>query len=297
MTALKLRTFNRRMLYLPLIIGSALFGALGFSQTPQEANRTNTYRVKGIVHGRLIVPPLAHPLKLADENEVPIQLQGYKVHAAYISCRYYDAAGNPSYSNDDAGVIVMNRPDGASYVNVVPEKLGKAQFHFEVQFEDGRAESASLDTEVVFPDRKPEKFLVARGGSGYTETSGTIYMDLSDSRERWLDPIAIYNVAAHPVPIPARYVHFTLIAATKNDPPVSIDESTGKIRARHIGHTLVQATFEDLSVLTCVDVKELASDGNEHANCQELVPAGMAQPLSGFEGKKPPSKVKILAQP
>jgi hypothetical protein len=146
-----------------------------------------------------------------------------------------------------------------------------------------------------FEDRKGSWLL---GGGGQTQSSGTIYLDLSEmSSHSGLGPMAIYHGAAQPAPIPPKYLHFKLITANGGDPPISIDETSGRITALKIGHALVQTTFEGLSDLTCVDVMENASDGSDRTNCQELVPAGMAAPLRGYEGKNPPSKVRVSPQP
>jgi hypothetical protein len=278
-----------------ILVVQMAFYAVGTSFRAQEAKDVPAYQVKESVSGRVEAQSPAEPLNLEEENEVPIQLHGYKVHAIYASLEYYDATNDLLYS-DDAEEVVSHHSDGSAYLDVIPEKVGHLKLHLQVQFEDGGAESTTMETDVVLPDREPEKILVARGGSGYSRTVGTMYLDLSGARSTWLEPLAVYEGAAHPVPLPAKYVHFSIIASNGMDSPIVIDQSTGEVTARGIGHALVETTFGTLSVLTCIDVKMLASDGSERSDCHELVPAGMVPPPTGLEGKKPPSKIVVPTQ-
>jgi hypothetical protein len=250
------------------------------------------------VNGRLQIPQLTQPLKLEEENEIPILLHGYKVHSAFAQWSYYTVDGYVMPPDDGNEAAVMYHADGSAYVKIVPEKLGKVQLTIVASFEDGGLANARADAEVIYPDRDPEKVYVTTEQRGNFQISGTIYMDRSQSSkmERLL-PRALYKDAVHPVPIPATDVSFKLITAKESDPPISIDKSTGIVTALHIGHALIQTTFEGFTVLTCVDVMNNASDGSDRTVCSELVPAGMAAPLSGFENSDPPRKATPHKKP
>ena len=284
-----------------LLLGSgvscaALFVCAGSPLIAQTVASEPAYRVTRMVHDRLEIPHQSQPLKLGQENEVAILLNGHKVNKIYTRFDYLDADGNPLFSGTESEATVTYHPTSDADVKVVPEELGKAKLHFEVRFEDGAVQAEVLETETVLPDEKPAKFLIARG-AGPGRTSGTIYLDLSPmSNHATLGPMAIYQGAIRSVPIPATYVRFKLIAANEGDPPISIDEASGKITALHIGHALVESTFEGFSDLTCVDVMQNASDGGDRTNCHELFPAGMKPPESGIDLSKPPSKIKISPQ-
>ena len=276
---------------------AAVFSCVVVPLTAQERAPESSYEPGSYVDGRLDIPSRTVPLKLAEENELVVLLHGYKVHTAIARFSYFDLAGNPLGTGGESEVTLKYRSDGTAYVSIVPERIGKAKLHIDVWFEDGVAQTAVTDTEVVFPDHRPEKFLVVRGG-GFSQTQGTVYMDLSElSNHSGLGPMAVYPGNEHPVPIPAQAVRFKLIAANENDPPITLDDTSGRITALHIGHALVESTFEGFSDLTCVDVMENSSDGGNRTNCSELVPPGRTVPSSGIEGKKPPSKVKVIAQP
>ncbi|HUN83915.1 MAG TPA: hypothetical protein VMU48_06025 [Terracidiphilus sp.] len=268
------------------------------STAAQEKTSEPTYRVRGIVKGRLELPRPIAPFKLGVTNEVLVQLHGYAVHAAFAQFDYLDLAGNLLTNGRETEVTVRRHPDGSTYVEVVPERVGKAEMQLEVLFADGGAQSATIEAEVTLPDKKPERFLVERGGGN--RTVGTIYMDLSrGSNQINLGPTAVFSEQAGPVPIPAEDVQFKVISANAADPPIRMDPTTGRITALHIGHAIVQTTFKDLSDLTCVAVMEDGGYGGERTNCADLVPPGMAAPPTGMEidGKKPPSKIRVAPQP
>jgi hypothetical protein len=286
-----------------LILGCCALSLAGYlfwlisPAAAQEKAPEPSYRVSGMVKDRLELPHPTLALKLGRPNDVPVQLHGYAVHSTDASFTYFDPSGNTQSYGRDTEVTMKYHPDGGAYVEVFPERVGKAELYIGVFFSDGGVQSARVVAEVALPNEKPDKFLVNRGGDD-SETTGTVYLDLSaQSNHINLNPKAVYSEEAGPVPIPYENVQFKLISANAADPPIRIDPSTGRIKALHIGHALVQSTFEDFSDLTCVDVMENASYGGDRTNCAELVPPGMDAPLWGDEGKKPPSKIRIVPKP
>lgn len=247
--------------------------------------------------GRLQIPPLVHPLKLEQANEIPILLHGYKVFGADLSWSYYAYGYSiPSEGFGSKDITVQFHDDGSAYVNFIPERLGKVQLSISACFEDGGMDDAEIDAEVVYPDRKPEKLYIISRQSDDDRPFGTIDLDLSKAfRTERIFPKARYYGASHLVPIPVKDVSFKLITAPDSDPPISLDEKTGQITALHVGHALIQTTFQDLTVLTCVAVWENANFTGEGTVCAELVPEGMTPPSSGFENlpqwsDKPPRR-------
>jgi len=263
----------------------------------QDKASESSYRVRGLVKGRLELPHQTRPLKLGMPNNVPVQLHGYAVHSAFAQFTYLDSAGNTLFDGRETEAALKYNSDGSAYLVVVPERVGKAELWLGVYFEDGGAQSARVGVDVALPDEKPEKFLVA-SGSDDGETRGLIYLDLSSISDHIrLGPEAIYSEDVGPVPIPDEDVQFKIISASAADPPIRLDPSTGWITALHLGHALVQTSFDDLYELTCVDVMEDASGGGDRTNCAELVPPGMTPPSEpSIEGKKPPSMIKIVPQ-
>jgi hypothetical protein len=282
----------------PFVICCAAILCVTYSPVnAQEKTPEPSYLARSIVKGRLELSHQTEVLKLGRPNDVPVQLHGYAVHSAFASFTYFDSSGNTLFYGPDTEVTMKHHSDGSAYIEVVPERAGKAELQLGVFFADGGAQSATVVAEVTLPDEKPEKFLVNRGG-GSDRMKGTIYMDLSAmSNHINLEPMAVYSEHVGPVPIPDENVQYKTISANPADPPIRMDPSTGRITALHIGHALVQSTFEDFSELICVDVMEDASYGGDRTNCAELVPSGMAAPPWGDEGKKLPKKIKIAPEP
>jgi hypothetical protein len=263
----------------------------------QAAQSEPAFKVTHVVNDRLEIPHQTQPLKLGEENEVAILLHGHKANKIYARFDYMDDQGNPLFTGAESEAAITYHSMSDADVKVVPEQLGKAKLHFEVRFEDGAVQAEVLEIETVLPEDRPKEFLVERGG-GTRRTSGTLYLGLSGlSNHATVGPMAIYPTSTRAVPIPASLVRFKLTAANNDDPPISLDETSGKITALHIGHALIESTFEGFSDLTCVDVMQNASDGGDRTNCHELVPAGMTPPESGIDLSKPPSKVKVPPQP
>ena len=283
---------------LHIALSYALLTGVAFGQVPQEASPCSIDRAKGVAEGRLQLPSLAHQLKLAEANEVPVLLQGYKVHSANAVLRNYNSHGGLESPDDSVEVAVKYHPDGGAYITIVPEKLGKIQLSIAACFADGTLSNAWGDAEVILPDRKPDSLYVISNQSSDDRPSGTIYMGLvrGPKKER-LFPKALYQGAHHLVPIPPSLVSFELITAKGAEPPISIDVSSGTITPLHRGHALIKSTFEGFSVLTCVDVMEDASDGSDRTVCKELVPEGMTSPLSGFEDDGQQPRVKAQRNP
>jgi len=293
-------TMNPLALGLLLLCVSEFSAAWGICATSPTAvqNVSPCAQDVKIVQGRLEIPALKHPLKLEEANEIPIVVHGYKVYSANASWSYYTNSGDLWPPDDEKVVAVLYHGDDSPYVEIIPEKLGKLRLGISSCFEDGGAASASVDAEVVFPEREPEKLLVAKLGGGYDDTSGTIYMALTERpKRRGLVPLLVYKGASHPTPIPAEKITFKVISANESAPPISIDKSTGEITAHHLGHALVQTTFNGLSTLTCIDVLTDARDGSDRTVCAELVPAGMVAPTTGFDANRSAPQVKPRKQP
>lgn len=253
--------------------------ALTFAGAGAQITKLNTggYKVRGETAGRAEVLSRTQPLRLEEPNQISLRVHGYAVHSVGASFVYYDSNGMPEPETAEADLPLMHHPDGVSFVNVVPERIGKVHLDLNVYFLDGMVEGGRLDTEVVLPDKKPEKFYVMSPGA-----AGTIYMDTSQmAGHAVLFPMALYQLAPDPVAIPASLVHFKVIAPPDKVPQISINAANGKITAQHTGHALVLTNFAGMSALTCVDVMANANDGSDRTLCRELVPSGMAAPAMG----------------
>lgn len=229
--------------------------------------------------GRLSVAKTVGPLKLAEKNEIPLVLKGAKAQTVGVSFSYYTKDGFNLTPTKNEQTDVRRHQDGSTYVEVTPHKTGKVTITLAANFEDGGMDDIRVDAEVVLPDRKPDRFYVVSFG-GF-DGVGTIYMNLKG--HDMLFPRAVYAGTTGHASISPKDVHFTIVAKNDGDPPISIDELTGRIEPHNIGHALVVTTFAGLKALTCVDVLEDANDGSDRNVCHELVPPGMSDPPTGME--------------
>lgn len=166
---MKLATINRLaiwLLILACVCGSS--GTWGFCAIPEQAAQEASPCANGkeIPEGRLAIIPLKQPLKLEEANEIRISVHGYNVHSANVSWSYYTVNGDLWSPDARMNVTVMYHADGSPYVRIVPEKLGKLRLALSACFDDGGSAVDSVDAEVVLPERKPEKLLVAKSGTG-----------------------------------------------------------------------------------------------------------------------------------
>jgi hypothetical protein len=255
----------------------------------QDTQSESASSFKGLSKGRLEISPLKQPLRLEETAEIPLVLHGFAINVVRASWRYDETSGKAVPRGDSEEVVIKYHPDGTAYVNFTPEGLGKVNFAVTIYFEDGYIETERLDAEVILPERKPESIYAMTGvGNESSVGPGTIYMDLSGrSHSRELDFKALYKGAAHSVPIPLKLATFKIISADESNSPIDFNATTGVITALHIGHALVQATFEGATTLVCVDVQEDATEGSDRTVCPELVPEGMTGPKSGFENFPP----------
>lgn len=230
--------------------------------------------------GRISVAKAFGPLKLAEKNEIPLVLKDAKAQTVRVSFSYYTKDGFNLTPTKNEQADVRRHQDGSTYVEVTPYKTGRVSITLAANFEDGGMDDIRVDTEVVLPDRKPDRFyVVSFGGFGGI---GTIYMDLRGHDK--LFPRAMYPGTSDPASISPKDVQFKIITKDDRDPPISIEESTGRIEPHGIGHALVLTTFAGMKALTCVDVLANKSDGSDRNVCHELVPSGMSDPPSGLEG-------------
>jgi hypothetical protein len=238
---------------------------------------------------RFQIPRLDHVLKLAEPNEIRMDLHGYKAISAISTWGYYDVDGHLIYPpNNNTQEAVQYDADGSSYVTFIPTKLGTLSLTVAIRFEDGRVVNDVVNVQVGLPDRKPDRLIVSQT-SIPDKDADTLYLDLST--KEWLHPEAFYHDVSQPMIIDAKYVKFNM-TTLDNDPPITLDKSTGLITALHSGHALIETKYEGLSDRTCVIVSSTARQVDDHSRCKELYPPGESPPLKTFQ---PPKSIKMIS--
>ncbi|MGB7355407.1 MAG: hypothetical protein WA374_03105 [Acidobacteriaceae bacterium] len=227
------------------------------------------------------------------DNELSLAFHGHKPTSVIVSEWYYDDAHELLPLDSILYPKILWRNDGTAYVNLVPSRRGDLKLNVQVFFEDRKESEASADAIVKLPEEKPVTFAIHTPGRDDPGREGTIYMDLSPiGNQDVLRAGAVYKAGGSPVAIDVKDVDFEVIATPGQPPPVTVDGTTGFIRAVHYGHALIVARFEGLSSLTCVDVVGRLENGGDPTVCAELVPPGMSPPASRFETVTAPESPK-----
>jgi hypothetical protein len=246
--------------------------------------------------GRLVLQKPEGFLRLGQENDISLAMHDHSAQSAHIKISYYDSHGFLESPDVDLILPVLTRADGSAYVKIVPEKIGKLEISASVDFEDGKYDTEFIDAEVILPDRKPDRLFIIPSGGDVSDKQGTIYLGLSGSGNHIrLYAKAIYKNEDKPVSIPVKDVVFSLIVPPNTNSdlvPVVIDKATGTVTANQVGHALIQAKFQDLSCMICVDVLGNPSSGSDRTNCQELVPPDARMPAAERKGATPPPAVR-----
>lgn len=245
-----------------------------------------------MVVGRVQIPTVTEPMKLAEPNPISLQSNGEKVTSVVASWAYYNSSGfieRPFNENDDI-LPVSDDSSGSASVSVTPRRLGKVQLMLFISFADGGVERKTIDLQVGRSSRQPEKIVITPRGGDPTRDTPVLYLDLSETnRTERLFPAAIYKNVKNPVRLTASDVTFKVI----NGGAAEIDPSTGIVTALNLGQALLETSFGGVSTLTCIDVMENVG-GGLRSRCEDLLPPGRALPPSGMElDPTPPPAIKV----
>ena len=230
--------------------------------------------------GRVDVIPPTTPIKLAEENEVPLHIQSPGLvevetdQAQYNSDDLQTRKLPPTRPEGGYAVLpILYHSDGSPYVKVVPRRLGKIVLEVRALFPDGGFTKTDAILDVVPPSRSPQRLFVSEDGfSGY----GIIYAYLKPQSDRWwLAVSAAYEGVKEPFLVYPSYATFKI--RTANDASIiGLDATTGIFTPLQPGEALVKTTFGNLTALTCVVVAE-ENDPNRTGppqSCKSLLVAG-----------------------
>jgi hypothetical protein len=200
-----------------------------------------------MVSGRVQIPTVAEPLKLAEPNPISLQSNGQKVTSVTARWGYYVRGILMHPVNEDTDILPVSYDStGGASVNVTPRKLGKVQLMLFISFADGGIERKTIDLQVGQSERQPEKLVIALPGGDNRRDTPVLYMDLSEAeRTIHVFPAAVYKDVKSPIPLNASDVSFKIIASTGAEAAAEIDPSTGMVTARHVGQALWKQASEE----------------------------------------------------
>lgn len=224
---------------------------------------------------RLQLLPIAHKLKVAEPNDIPLRISDSNVKTVLVHWGTYPPSSRIPVSDQERSpeYKLTPGPDGTSVIHFTPSVLGRLNLSILVFFQDGGFAQKAEDVEVVLPDRSPENFII-QDQSSHPWNRNRMYATVGDTG--WLPTVAYYSGFARPIRLPAADVVFHVL----NDPgsePLQLDSATGQIKSVTTGRALVQADFGGFTTFTCVLIFQSAGGGSGD-DCHDLLPPGKSLP-------------------
>lgn len=165
---------------------------------------------------------------------------------------------------------IETRPDGSTYMNLIPRRIERAEFRIDILFADGGVATRTFQVSVKLPENPPFRLTYASDGSpigsGYQAT--TIHlMSTAPHNMRRVFPVVWYGENLPSVRLDASDVKFNVLQAA--GPVIRLNEATGEITALRVGHALIETSFSGAKSETCVVVMANLTIGDA-SNCEEL---------------------------
>jgi hypothetical protein len=255
------------------------------------------------VEGRVeaIVP--SQPFKLLEPNEILLKIRFPGLTSVRSDQWTWPDEGAPSAVDQSNQTLpILHRPDGTTYIAVVPLRLGKVRLYLSGNFPDGGIFYQDVMLDVIPPDRSPEVFHIGGTGPAYRKADmnesrypvrrgrrqdlGFILFTLdlrSDSADSFSPPAsryiysqATYDGATQVIPILPELVAFK-VTTQNGAPTIHLDEKTGIIDPLQPGHALIEATFGGVTDRACVVVKQSRFDV-DRSQCEDLLPPAASSP-------------------
>jgi hypothetical protein len=233
------------------------------------------------VHGRLDVLIPQQSLKLAEKNQVPIQVHApglTKVEVQQIRYGRADSKGRKISHRPKGGwavVPVLYRADGTPYIEVVPRVLGEMTLRISGRFPDGGETEAEGVVTVTVPQATPKKLIVGTDGAPGVNAPWLPVYQKPSTQTYGLSIRAIYGDVPEQIDVDPALASFR-VRSERNQPPIiSVDKSTGRIKPLRSGAALVETTFGGWTSLTCVTVQDHYNPGAYPLpNCDSLLQPG-----------------------
>jgi hypothetical protein len=166
--------------------------------------------------------------------------------------------------------MVLEAPDGSAFVNLVPQRMGKAKFRIDVLFADGGVASRSFEIAVKPPAKPPVQFINSIDGT-HTDifmAATTLHLLLTAPHNvRKLFPVAQMEENQPLILLGANDVK--LEVKQPDEPVIRLDPADGEVTGLRLGHALIKMSFAGAVSKTCVVVMDDMTKGDP-SNCEEL---------------------------
>lgn len=223
-----------------------------------------------LARGRVTVHAPSHVLRLGEQNVFDLELKGPALRKLLVGQSQPDAQGNFVVMSDDQGqeLALEHRPDGGTFVNVVPYGLGTVQFTFFAVFADGGFERVDVTGQVAA--QHPARKLSFDDGLARAPGRSNVYMAVGQQKKLWL--YAEFEGVPQPIVVTAKDIRFKVRQTGGDKPPIQLDPKTGTIDSLRLGDALIESTYAGASLKFCVMVRE--TDSYSPGDCTELEDGG-----------------------
>jgi hypothetical protein len=171
-------------------------------------------------------------------------------------------------------VKVTSGPEG-SFAEYTPYQSGAVKLRIVVDFTDGGSDIATVWVNVIPPQRDLEMLDVH--DDALPNGLIPIQLGVSNGKSTVLGIWATYSGSTARLYIPPRDVAFHL-QFEGSDPPIQLDNATGKITSLHTGDALVETTCAGKTVDTCVTVILDQKLSHRFSHCESLLQAKAGAP-------------------
>jgi hypothetical protein len=230
--------------------------------------------------GRLDILAPSQKLKLAEENEVALQIHApglTKVETNQVQYRPWETGPHktPHFAQGGwAMVPVLYHADGSAYVNVIPRLLGQVVLKVVARFPDGGETQTEAVLTVGPPERSPDKLIVGSGGAPTMNARRMSIFLRPENRIYFLAVGAFYGNVKEQVQIDPAFASFEVRTANGTS-IIELDKSLGSIKPLQLGETLVETSFGGWSNLTCVVVEnDFDPNVRNFLDCKSLLLPG-----------------------
>jgi hypothetical protein len=239
-----------------------------------------------VEEGRVKIKLATQEMTIAQVNKVPLDLHGYAVSRIVAQSKL---SGDWQLIREPEELPLQRAPDGSTYVNFVPIRLGKLELRVTVGFKDGGIDTDSVEVDVDhLPSEAPRRLILCDPAVrvDYTRKAGTLHFGLSPpSAPELVVPVAFYRGIDSPIPlnpIPGSLlgeIVLTVITRKDQQSPIALNPTTGEVKAVGIGQALIKATLRGKSAYACADVMRVSDDWNQRSDCRDFLPPDLTEPI------------------
>jgi len=227
---------------------------------------------------RLQIPLEGVSLPFGEPGKLTVRLAGpgeLRTAAYHQLMQYYVSHESTAFEDPETDEtrqlgMVLGASDGSTFVNLVPQRMGKATFRIDVLFADGGVATQTFEVAVKPPEKPPMQLMNSIDGTHMDlfMAATTLHLLLTaPNNVRKLFPVVQMKDNQPLILLNASNVKFEVKQA--EDPVIRLDPASGEVTGLRMGHGLIGTSFAGAESETCVVVIADLTKGDP-SNCEEL---------------------------